>query len=284
MDVISCSYPRQTSCRELIPDALQDLDSVRPATDDEEAWLDSEEQFLVQEEEWALRHGITLDTGAPPLLSEDAEVFNTQYELALWMQAQEQVFAVEEAEFFCRLEEQKEQQLLELANAEDVHRYLMMKFLIQGAKFLVNEENARKTDYQVLVSIQQSAQMLLELIDRSIHLKIEAERLELFKQCEKAKLAQREAENAAAKERARLNSEISKLKRDYRILNEKLEDEKDRTTCRICFARPRDVLPLPCMHFDYCHVCLHQYQRLRNLCPTCRCPMSGVLKYNLTIG
>lgn len=261
------------SCSERRDQHAKDVEATRPATEEEEAWLQWEEQFVRSCEE-------NMATGFPPSRIEEAEVFDIHDEVACWMQAEKQVSAIEEAELICRLEEQE---LAELANSEDVHRHLMMKSLIHGAKYLVDEKYAKKADYQVLISVQQAAKTLLELVDQTIYTKMEEECCKALNQCKKAMLLQREAEAAAAQDRVQLKAEISKLKKDYRGLNEKLEREKDRTTCRICFTNPRDVLPLPCMHFDYCHACLHHYQRMRNICPTCRSPISGVLKYNLTI-
>eukprot|EP00249_Psilotum_nudum_P008461 c21281_g1_i2 orf=525-1007(-) len=160
----------------------------------------------------------------------------------------------------------------------------MMTALQRGAEYITDEELALKADHQELVSVRISAQKLLQLIDRAIYAKLEGERTRALQQVILAVRQQREIQHAAETQNIQLEFEIAKLKRERGDLSEKLEHEKDRTTCRICFVRPRNVLPLPCLHFDYCSICLHQHQKTRNLCPTCRSPISGVLKCNLTMG
>lgn len=260
------------SCNERRDTLSKDFKS-RPATEEEEAWLQWEEQTL---------HAMAAPSSPSP--SHDAEVFNIQDELAHWMQAEKESSAIEEAELICRIEEQNEQELAAIANSENVYRHLMMNSLLNGATYLTDDESLETADLQSLVFVQQAAKTLLQLVNDSLHARMEEERLKALDQCNKAIILQKETEAAAAQDRALLKAEISKLKRDYRDLNEKFEREKDRTTCRICFVKPRDVLPLPCMHFDYCHTCLNQYQRMRNICPTCRSPISGVLRHNLSIG
>lgn len=270
--------------RDLPQAALEDCKTVRPATSEEEAWLSSEDQVMMDEEEWAVLHSDDGGDTEVPASSEEAEAFELHKEHALWIQAQEQACAREEAESVCRLEEQNDQELLELVNVGDINRYLRWKNLQQGADFLLHEESTEKASIEVLVSIQQSAKQLLEVVDRALHGKMEQERVNACNRYNEALLHQRKIEDFAEKERVQRKSEIFKLKQQNRDLNEMLEREKDRTTCRICFTKPRDALPLPCLHFDYCHACLDRSQTMRNLCPTCRSPISGVLKCNLAIG
>ncbi|MCO5558220.1 hypothetical protein L7F22_011799 [Adiantum nelumboides] len=260
----SCSERRGTSFRDPEP---------RAATEEEEAWLQWEDQILQ-----------AMVVPASPSPSRDAEVFNVNDELAQWRQAELQSHAIEEVELICGLEEQKEQQLLELVNSENVHDYLMMRSLINGASYLTDAKSLEEADIQDLIFVQQSAKALLQLVDDNVRARMEEECLKALEQYNKIMVSQKEIEATAARDKALLKAEISKLKKDCRDLNEKFEQEKDRTTCRICFLKPRDVLPLPCMHFDYCHSCLHQYQKMRNICPTCRSPISGVLRHNLSIG
>ncbi|KAH7280502.1 hypothetical protein KP509_37G070700 [Ceratopteris richardii] len=227
---------------------------VRPATEEEEAWLQMED-------------GIPLLCPSSPVSFCDAEDC-----------------IIEEAEFVCKIEEEKEEELVQLANSKDVQGFLMMKALMNGSTYLVDASALGEADFQTLISVQQASKMLLQLVEEYIFRKLEEERFKLLDQYQKVVSLQKQTEAAAAKEQALLKDEITKLKRDYRALHESFEREKDRSTCRICFVRPRDVLPLPCMHFDYCDSCLRQYQRMRNICPTCRSPISGVLRHNLSHG
>eukprot|EP00250_Pteridium_aquilinum_P013489 c21369_g1_i6 orf=148-849(+) len=196
-------------------DAFNKDFEARPATEEEEAWLQWEDQ-------------IRQAMAAPPspLPSRDAEVFDLQDELAHWMQAEEQSSALEEAELVCRIEEQNEQELAELANSENVYRHLMMKSLCHGASYLIDDSSLEKADFQDLVFVQQAAKALLHLVDDSMHARMEEERLKALDQCSKAMLLQKETEAVAARDRGLLKAEISKLKRDYKDLNEKFVRKK----------------------------------------------------------
>eukprot|EP00249_Psilotum_nudum_P008460 c21281_g1_i1 orf=560-1444(-) len=216
---------------------------ARPATVAEEAWLRCEDRLFHQEEEWLTRQAEDLllrgssALNRSSVVEEEAEDFNRELELVRWMQVQQEICAAQEAEHFCSLEEQIVRELQELANAENVERHLMMTALQRGAEYITDEELALKADHQELVSVRISAQKLLQLIDRAIYAKLEGERTRALQQVILAVRQQREIQHAAETQNIQLEFEIAKLKRERGDLSEKLEHEKDRTTCRICFVR-----------------------------------------------
>lgn len=58
--------------------------------------------------------------------------------------------------------------------------------------------------------------------------------------------------------RAQLGDAPSPLRRE-------LDELKDRTTCTVCLAAPRDTVWLPCLHFALCQACATPL----NACPIC---------------
>lgn len=87
-------------------------------------------------------------------------------------------------------------------------------------------------------------------------------------------------------------SELTRLKRENEDLasrykaerdtvaavRKELEEEKEKHLCKLCFTRPKDGLIFPCLHFDYCFLCLDDEKSKNNFCPTCRGSMDGLLK------
>eukprot|EP00246_Nothoceros_aenigmaticus_P011407 TRINITY_DN3093_c0_g1_i1.p1 TRINITY_DN3093_c0_g1~~TRINITY_DN3093_c0_g1_i1.p1 ORF type:complete len:201 (+),score=20.52 TRINITY_DN3093_c0_g1_i1:24-605(+) len=191
--------------------------------------------------------------------------------------------ATAEAETCRAIEEEQERELQELASAENVERHHMMRVLQKGAQFLLREDIDYGVSYEELLSILYSAQRLVEQVERGMHVIRERERQTLLREKSEALRLQTACEAAAMTERLLLQAEVSRLHDDQVALRLELEEEREKTICRICFARPRDALPLPCMHFDFCNQCLQQHQRHRNTCPSCRCTINGVLKYSLTL-
>jgi len=56
----------------------------------------------------------------------------------------------------------------------------------------------------------------------------------------------------------------------------KLEEEHNKSSCIICYERPRNTVLLPCMHFLFCIECTQALKESR--CPNCRCTIHGKLQ------
>lgn len=66
--------------------------------------------------------------------------------------------------------------------------------------------------------------------------------------------------------------------------SERLQQELDQEVlCQICFERRRDVVVLPCMHFQFCRQCLLESFKApgNRKCPLCRVNVTGELNMNL---
>lgn len=70
------------------------------------------------------------------------------------------------------------------------------------------------------------------------------------------------------------------------ILEKKLEDvqafyhdEKLKNVCTTCFERDRDIILLPCLHFQLCNQCLTRHHF--KTCPICNLAISGTLHVHL---
>ncbi|KAJ7295506.1 hypothetical protein O6H91_03G110300 [Diphasiastrum complanatum] len=279
----------------------QGLAAPRSATPAEEEWLTSQDQLSQAQEHWLRKQSESIGRDRP---GPDVEAVNLQRGAAV--RENDSVNTVEkEAEEFDRNSElirwvQAQEQKMVLVEAEDLFAFEQENVLDDARCYHNYEENARRSHmcnvlqkgddcvaaacYEELVSVRHSARQLLEIVDRQIHFLIERERKEAREELEAAWEFQKNVEAAANRDRTRLQEEIYQLQQGHEDLLELLEQERDRNICRICFNRPRDVLSLPCMHFDYCFQCLEEHQKTRNHCPTCRSSISGTLVYKLSMG
>eukprot|EP00897_Mesotaenium_endlicherianum_P008528 jgi/Mesen1/7703/ME000405S06992 len=237
--------------------------AARTATSEEEYWLTKEEEAEIRLQVVAsqvscernaiadellifgIDGGQVYDDSDPPA---GAETFDYEKELDEWENAQKEARCREDAEQQFREEERREQELLELTEAESIQRHTAMRSLQEGyARF-------RGRTWQSALAVA---------ADLRDQLKNEQE--------------------IAALEDDRHAAEIEALQRREQNALFLLEVEKERGVCSICFEQPRDVLVLPCMHFHYCNSCIVTSLEARNVCPTCRSPVSGVLKCNLSM-
>jgi Zinc finger, C3HC4 type (RING finger) len=57
------------------------------------------------------------------------------------------------------------------------------------------------------------------------------------------------------------------------------------SACLICFESEGDHVLMKCGHGGYCTVCAHKlFVRPPSLCPSCRGPLTGVVKVDLGTG
>ncbi|KAL2620905.1 hypothetical protein R1flu_001110 [Riccia fluitans] len=78
-----------------------------------------------------------------------------------------------------------------------------------------------------------------------------------------------------------LENTLKTLQINHSSISHDLQVEKDKALCQICMDRQRDICSLPCLHLDYCSVCLLQHLQKNKSCPTCRTPVSGTLQTSL---
>eukprot|EP00803_Ostreobium_quekettii_P001163 evm.model.scf_1801.1 EVM.evm.TU.scf_1801.1 scf_1801:1946-4804(+) len=74
---------------------------------------------------------------------------------------------------------------------------------------------------------------------------------------------------------AEVSDALSLAKKESDRLKQELDNE---VLCQICFERKRDVVILPCMHFNFCKQCLMEsFKSGSRKCPMCREPVTGEL-------
>ncbi|CAM6103554.1 unnamed protein product [Calypogeia fissa] len=86
----------------------------------------------------------------------------------------------------------------------------------------------------------------------------------------------------AVKKKVALEEEVLSLRAEstrlQSSLEKDLEQEKEKTCCRICLDRPRDTVCFPCLHMHFCSPCLekHRSKANNNTCPSCRTTIDDV--------
>lgn len=253
-----------------------DPSRARPISDAEEAWLQMTEEEAVP---------VVLEPteGCAPLelLEEDAEEFDRNRDLREWQAHVERAWQE-------RLADEHDAQEFAYGMEELVRRARLWEWdraraagqvwaLSRGANLLMDKSLARTMDFDLLLAVQTAASSLVGIVEDA-RAELERQwRVQAFQEAEEARKRRERAEAA-------LRADIESLEHTLLETTEALEQEKDKASCRICFTRPRNVLPLPCMHFQFCKECLAESQRLRRGCPTCRMPVSGSLVCHLDPG
>lgn len=69
-----------------------------------------------------------------------------------------------------------------------------------------------------------------------------------------------------SKKQKKLQDALLVVKKDNDILNRKLEYEKEKYRCYVCFQNMKDCIIEPCRHFAGCISCCSQLSH----CPICR--------------
>jgi len=55
---------------------------------------------------------------------------------------------------------------------------------------------------------------------------------------------------------------------------------KDDYKCIVCFDRPRNVIPKPCLHFSFCSICYNQLEK--KSCPVCKKAIADIIEVYIT--
>lgn len=68
------------------------------------------------------------------------------------------------------------------------------------------------------------------------------------------------------KKQQKLQDALKIMKDENKSLNRKLEFEKEKYVCNVCWQNPKDCIIDPCRHFAGCKSCCCQL----DICPICR--------------
>ncbi|CAI7795953.1 unnamed protein product [Closterium sp. NIES-53] len=143
---------------------------MRPATQQEEAFLEMEEEIEAIEV-------MNLANGSPPIeVTEEVETFNQEEELRKWNEAQLQDRLCMEAEEHFGFEEVAARRALEELYRPYEKNLDFMRTVQNGAFLLVDEQRAEQASYRELVVLRHATERLLRVVDTSMHSVIQRER------------------------------------------------------------------------------------------------------------
>ncbi|CAI5530198.1 unnamed protein product, partial [Closterium sp. Naga37s-1] len=120
-----------------------------------------------------------------------------------------------------------------------------MRTVQNGAFLLVDEQRAEQASYRELVVLRHATERLLRVVDTSMHSVIQRERHAARRELAAAQRARQEAE-VRQQRCGRLERELGEERSQHAAVAALLEAERDRSTCRICYTKERNVLLLPC--------------------------------------